>query len=120
MSNTNFIFPAIPLKLFYKNKRGKTNIIRFSNKDKIICFKNGDIALKSKDIGIKLYNVDKLWKIEYKRNQKSWKKYNGRTFLHYFFGSEKVYGYADNPNLVRIKDKNRLWSYQKIKDEEVE
>ena len=113
------IFPCYIQKLFFKNKNGKRNIIYFTKNAKLLCFKNGDIGIKSKNIAINLFNVDKLLKIEYIRNEKSWVKYHGRQFLHYFSGSEKVLCYKDNPDFVRIKSSSRLWGYQKIKDEEV-
>lgn len=120
----SFEFPAIPYKLYYKNIKGVKKIFYFNKNAKIICYRDKlkTIGIKAKNIGAELYlnNIDKFLKIEYIRNEKKWKKYHKRLFLHHFNGSEEILGKFFKPNYIRIKGNGALWCYQKIKDEEVE
>lgn len=126
-----FIFPAYPTLLVVETTEGKNKYIHFNNKARIYCFRNGTIGIKSKNIVYELANVDKLDRIEYKRDEKKyWKKYGDKNFVHYYdkykyFKSyfkelEKVYKYEDNPHFIRFKGHTRLWGYQNIDDKEVE
>lgn len=127
---TYFIFPAYPTLLSVKLKNGKTKNIHFTNRARIFCYRNKTIGIKSKDILYEVYNVDKLLRIEYKRNEKEWKKYNGRIFKHYFNGNKKwfisfsgreeVVSFEEIPNLIQIVSDDALWGLEYISDEEVE
>lgn len=120
----SFELPAIPYRLYYRNDKGVKKIFYFDKNSKIICYRDKlkTIGIKAKNIGAELYlnNIDKFLKIEYIRNEKKWKKYHGKLFLHHLNGSEEIIGRYFQPNYIRIKGNGALWGYQKIKDEEVE
>lgn len=120
----SFEFPAIPYRIYYKNDKGVKKIFYFNKNDRIICYRDKfkTIGIKAKNIGAKLEHdkIDKFLKIEYIRNEKKWKKYHGKVFLHHLNGSEVILGRFFKPNYIRIKGNGALWGYQKINDEEVE
>ena len=122
MSKYTFQFPCYLSKLVIKNGDGKRNIFNFTKYAKLICYRNPqrDIEIIAKGIGdwIADRGIDNLERIEYIRNEKKWKKYHKKIFVHFQDGTEMVK--IKDHNTIRIRGRYKLWAFQKIQDEEVE